>query len=246
MTPEALKKLQYQHMSENFKDTQSMNYESAEAHDFFRKIPYVRVKKLLDSCEVDLTGKHVLISSCGSGIDIHYLRKFYKARFFATDLVENAVATAKASFPDVEGQVEDGEKLSFQDGQFDYSFVAASLHHLPRPVLGLYELLRVSKKGVIVIEPNDSWLTRVATAMGLATEVEPSGNYVYRISKHDVARISKSLFSRYHVDRFFASHRIAKNAMEFTILKVLNFLANWICSSQGNYIVFIIHKNNPS
>jgi ubiquinone/menaquinone biosynthesis C-methylase UbiE len=50
------------------------------------------------------------------------------------------VAIAKASFPGIEGRVEDGEKLSFPDDSFDFSFIAVSLHHLPRPILGLYEL----------------------------------------------------------------------------------------------------------
>jgi hypothetical protein len=90
--------------------------------------------------------------------------------------------------------------------------------------------MRVSKEGVIVIEPNDSWPARIATALGLATELEESGNYVYRLSKHDVARIAKSLFVRFEVDRFFAIHRIAKSKVESFVLKMLNGLANWIFS----------------
>lgn len=48
--------------------------------------------------------------------------------------------------------------MSFADNSFDYAFIAAALHRLPRPLIGLCELIRVDKYGVI--EPNDSWLTR--------------------------------------------------------------------------------------
>jgi hypothetical protein len=65
---------------------------------------------------------------------------------------------------------------------------------------------------------------------------------VYRLSKHDVARIAKSLFVGFDVDRFFAVHRIAKTKGEFLLLKILNGLANWVIPSFGNTIVFFISK----
>jgi SAM-dependent methyltransferase len=242
MSVEHLKELQIEHANQSFKAVHPGSFEGGLYHDHFREIPFLRTQALLERAGVDLNGKRVLIASCGTGIDVYYLKKYFNCIFFVTDISENAVAIAKASFPGIEGQVEDGEKLSFSDDSFDYTFIAASLHHFPRPILGLYELMRVSKEGVIVIEPNDSWLTRIATALGLATEVEESGNYVYRLSKHDVARIAKSLFVRFEVDRFFAVHRIAKTKGEFFVLKILNGLANWIVPSFGNYIAFFISK----
>jgi ubiquinone/menaquinone biosynthesis C-methylase UbiE len=44
--------------------------------------------------------------------------------------------------------------LQFDDGSFDYVFTKESLHHLAMPYKGLYEMFRVSSKGVIIIEPN--------------------------------------------------------------------------------------------
>ena len=78
--------------------------------------------------------------------------------------------------------------MSFADNSFDYVFIAASLHHLPRPIVGLYELIRVAKYGVIVIELNDSWLTRLATRFKLATEIEETGNYVL---VHGILNVSR-------------------------------------------------------
>ena len=242
MNVDHLKELQIEHADRDFKLVRPGMFEGGLYHDYFREIPFLRARALLKRAGVDLTNKRVLIASCGTGIDVYYLKKYFDSVFVVADISEHAVAIAKASFPGIEGRVEDGEKLSFPDDSFDFSFIAASLHHLPRPILGLYELMRVSKEGVIVIEPNDSWPARVATALGLATEVEESGNFVYRLSKHDVARIAKSLFVRFEVDRFFAIHRIAKTKAEFFVLKMLNRLANWIVPSLGNYIVFVISK----
>jgi ubiquinone/menaquinone biosynthesis C-methylase UbiE len=218
-------------------------YVGNEFHDYFRRIPFEYLRRLIQREGVPLTDKLLHVASCGSGIDIFYLQKFLGHRIFVTDFSEEAVATTAQSFPGVQGQVQDLERLSFEDDHFDYSYVAASLHHLPRPILGLYELLRVSRYGVMVIEPNDSWLTRLATRLGLAQKIERSGNYVYRISKRDVEKLASSLFCNYSVVRCFAVHQIAKSRLEFVCLKIANGLFNLCCPALGNYIIFIIRKS---
>lgn len=239
---EQRKGLQWQHAQKVFQNVAKMSYEANLHHDFFRAIPFQRLRRMLDRMQLSLDDQTVLVASCGNGIDVHYLRKVYsRPRFHVSDLSENAVRTAMANF-EVDGSVQDNEKLDFADDSFDYCFVSQSLHHLPRPLIGLYELLRVSRKGVIAIEPNDALLTRVATKLGLATEVEPAGNYVYRISRHDVERMARSLFVSWEVDRCFAIHRVAKTGLEFRLLKLMNGLANVIAPAQGNTIVSLIQK----
>ena len=51
---------------------------------------------------------------------------------------------------------QNAENLSFKDESFDYVLIKEAFHHLPRPWVGLYEAFRVSRKGVILIEPNDT------------------------------------------------------------------------------------------
>jgi len=55
--------------------------------------------------------------------------------------------------------VENCEELSFQDESFDFVLCKESLHHFPRPFLALYEMIRVGKRAVIIIEPNDPQLS---------------------------------------------------------------------------------------
>ena len=51
--------------------------------------------------------------------------------------------------------VENAERLSFEDDVFDYAFCKEAYHHFPRPQIAVHEMLRVSKKGIVFIEPND-------------------------------------------------------------------------------------------
>ena len=50
---------------------------------------------------------------------------------------------------------QNAEDLNFQDESFDYVLIKEALHHMPRPWIALNEAFRVSRKGVILIEPND-------------------------------------------------------------------------------------------
>lgn len=234
-----------------FKEKQKTGFEGAhvqyeggnEHHDYFRRLPFLRLKKLLKKADIELNNAKLHVASCGCGIDIHYLSKICNPRIFASDYSKEAIERVRKTFPAVQAQVEDNEHLSFADNFFDWSFIAASLHHLPRPLLGLYELLRVSKQGVIVIEPNNSLLTRLAARIGVAQEYEASGNYVYRISKGDVHKIARSGYCDYFVDRCFAPHRVAKSHIEFVILKTLAGFCNTITAPLGNCIIFIIKKH---
>ena len=237
-----LKQRNVEYTNKELQGRSKFTYEGNIFHDYFRKIPFAKLKRLLDKNNINLTNKTILIASCGKGTDIHYLEKFCNPTIYVSDIAESAVGTAIASFENIQGSVGDTERLPFNGNTFDYSFIAASLHHLPRPILGLYELLRVAKEGVIVIEPNDSILTRMATSLGFAHEIEEVGNYVFRFSKRDVIKITRSLFYNCSVARCFAIHKVAKTKLGFLILKDLNSITNIVCPFWGNYIIFVIRK----
>lgn len=52
---------------------------------------------------------------------------------------------------------QNAENLNFESNSFDYVLIKETLHHLPRPWLAIYEAFRVCKKGVVIIEPNDTY-----------------------------------------------------------------------------------------
>ena len=47
------------------------------------------------------------------------------------------------------------ESISLANDSFDYVLCKEALHHMPRPMIAIYEMLRVAKKGVFFIEPQD-------------------------------------------------------------------------------------------
>ena len=93
-------------------------------------------------------------------------------------------------------------------------FMKETLHHLARPYLGLYEMLRVAREGVVLIEPHYNhlalhrigvkWLVRhlLRRLIGRyrvpdfhvmpAEEYEASGNFVFRLNPYELAQIARS------------------------------------------------------
>lgn len=57
----------------------------------------------------------------------------------------------------------DAEAIKLADKQVDFVLIKETLHHCRRPWLAIYESLRVAKKGVVIIEPNDryNWARRI-------------------------------------------------------------------------------------
>jgi SAM-dependent methyltransferase len=212
-------------------------------HDYFRRMPFASMQEILRERGIDLNGESVHVAGCGTGIDVFHLSHLYgDAKLFVTDISTQAVSSTLRAFPGFMGQAEDLERLSFADDTFDWSFIAAAIHHLPRPALGVYELLRVSRKGMIFIEPHDSWLVRLFVSLGLAQEYEEVGNYVFRWSRNDVRKLCRSLHCDCWCTTMFAHHRVAKTRLEFDVLRGLNFLANKLIPGYGNYIICCIEK----
>ena len=59
-----------------------------------------------------------------------------------------------------EGMIQDclevnAEHIPLPDASFDYVLCKEALHHMPRPMLAIYEMYRVCRHGVIFIEPQD-------------------------------------------------------------------------------------------
>ncbi|MEW5894403.1 MAG: class I SAM-dependent methyltransferase, partial [Candidatus Omnitrophota bacterium] len=125
-------------------------------------------------------------------------------KVIASDISDILLKEAKKAGYITDYRKENAESLSFQDLQFDYVFCKESYHHFPRPMLALYEMLRVSKKAVVLIEPNDDYIsTRVLHVLfrkiknliklflrkGVLNYWEESGNYGFSLSKREVEKV---------------------------------------------------------
>ncbi len=106
---------------------------------------------------------------------------------------------------------ENAESHSFDNDSFDFSFCKESFHHFPRPYIALYEMLRVSGKGVVLVEPNERkdhpiperiirWSKQLVKKMLGKPVVHPetwsfevSGNFIYSVSKNEMEKVALGL-----------------------------------------------------
>jgi ubiquinone/menaquinone biosynthesis C-methylase UbiE len=87
----------------------------------------------------------------------------------------------------------DSECLAFADASFDWVVVRDGLHHLARPLKGLYEIERVCREGFAIVEGQDSLLVRVLVKLGLGEDWDPAGGYTYRFSRRELYKVFASV-----------------------------------------------------
>lgn len=137
--------------------------------------------------------KTVLIVCAGNGYDANFWHQKW-AIVTATDLSEEACKKIQERNPSISVQGENAENLSFQDNTFDYVIVRAWLHHLPRPTIWIYEMLRVAKIWILFMEAQDSLIMRILRKLWLVLEIEPSWNYVYTFTRREIEKLCKTMF----------------------------------------------------
>ncbi len=172
-------------------------------------------------------------------------------------------------------KVENAEKLSFENNEFDFTFCKESYHHFPRPHIALYEMIRVSKKGVVLIEPNEiypltglqlflyrvkSFLKKIIGKPIHHTDYwrfEDSGNYVYAVSKREIEKIALGIqlptIALYYFNDYYEAGVEHEEATSNSVLfKKVKRKIKWadIKSKYGlqkySGIIAIIFKEKPS
>lgn len=193
----------------------------------------------------------------------------------ATDIDISLLQIAKEKGWIKEYRNENAEVLSFPDNTFDYSFSKESFHHFPRAYLALYEMLRVSKKAAILVEPNDwlpspvprrilQWLKNsIKLLLGISIphpdtgNFEPIGNYIFSISKREIQKIALGMGLPYIAykefnDVYFEGVEYEKATPSSLLLKKIKrkmFFMEFLYKiglSGKNHIIAIVFKEVPT
>jgi SAM-dependent methyltransferase len=148
------------------------------------------------------------------GLDSYRLKKMFSVDVFPTNISEDMLAQGKQKGIISDYGVENAENLSFANESFDIVFCKEAYHHFPRPMIALYEMLRVAKDMVILIEPNDACTLDAGVLLSPrslirkllkrksygrnyftkpASAFEPSGNFVYSLSKNELIKVAHGL-----------------------------------------------------
>lgn len=167
-------------------------------------------------------------------------------------------------------QYEDAENLSAGDESFDWCIVHAGLHHCASPHRAMTEMLRVARKGIIVIEARDSLLMRLAVRLGATRDYElepavlsngayggfrntPIPNYIYRWTEREVQKTVCSAVPHLKPDiRFHYGYRLPIQRLRMSqniaikwlaaVVDPMVWLVKAIAPRQGNEFGIIVRK----
>lgn len=159
--------------------------------------------------------KWVTIGDGRYGSDAYFLKKRGIGQVLPTDLSETLLKLGKEKGIIDDYRIENAEHLSFDDSTFDWAFCKEAYHHFPRPIIAVYEMLRVARKGIVLIEPNDgiiesrheanlyrgweifkrSLINAVKHSLGKSLfypfgGYEDAGNYIYTISRRELEKVA--------------------------------------------------------
>lgn len=99
-------------------------------------------------------------------------------------------------------QVQNAEGIDAKDNLYDFVLCKEAYHHFPRPHIAFYEMLRVSRRGVVLIEPIEGSqkildylkvLGKKITRKGENIPFEPSGNFIYKVNIREICKMMTAL-----------------------------------------------------
>jgi ubiquinone/menaquinone biosynthesis C-methylase UbiE len=145
----------------------------------------------------------------GYGFDANFL-KDNQLKVTATDIGDAFLGLSKENELIDDYSIENVERLTFKDNFFDYAFCKESYHHFPRAYMGVYEMLRVTRKAIIIIEPQDP-LTKMPLMLAIKNildrfaptllqkywknrySFEEVGNYVFKLSDREMEKLAMGM-----------------------------------------------------
>jgi ubiquinone/menaquinone biosynthesis C-methylase UbiE len=136
------------------------------------------------------------------GTDAHFLASL-GLNVTATSISSHTLEIALARGFINKFAVENVERLTLNDDEVDFVLCKEAFHHFPRPTIGLYEMLRVAKKAVVLIEPIEDAsrafdqlkriVKRALRKGDTFDQFEPAGNFIYRVNIREVAKMLTAL-----------------------------------------------------
>jgi ubiquinone/menaquinone biosynthesis C-methylase UbiE len=170
-------------------------FEIARPRDCGELYHYLIERKFQAGCEVlelDLAGRTLLEICAGSGLmseKFSHAGAIVTATDFSTSAVLRAHERARRHAFRASFAVADAEQMPFDDRSFDIVAVHDGLHHLQNPEGAIREMGRIARQAVLIMDPANAALTRVAVKLGIAEDIEEAGNHVKRLEPRSVAQI---------------------------------------------------------
>jgi SAM-dependent methyltransferase len=157
---------------------------------FYEALIDRKLRSALSLLDFDVRGLSLLEVCCGSGMISEALSS-RGARVTAFDFSSAAIRRARERQRRYGFQarwlVADAQTPPFAERSFDVVAVHDGLHHLQNPYQSIEAMARIARMAVMVLEPAEAALTRLAVRLGIAEDVEDAGNEVRRLVPDRVA-----------------------------------------------------------
>ena len=200
----------------HFNSEKLSSWKNKTTVDFWRhERMYSNISPLIDSYP---DASWLTIGDGRYGTDANFILSQGCKDVLATDISDTYLRIALAEGFITNYKTENAESLSFDNSSFDFVLCKEAYHHFPRPMVALYEMIRVAKKGVILMEPQDpnllvpsrlqlnsllKWTGQtiknaLKTRMGKEIyysygNYEEVGNYIYTISEREIEKVALGL-----------------------------------------------------
>lgn len=199
------------------------------------------------------------------GSDAHFLRR-NGAQVLASSLTDHSLAiAAQRGFID-RFQSINAEAIALPDASHDFVLCKESFHHFPRPLIALYEMLRVARIGVALIEPQETSPRLLGCMKNAAktiirrrrvTHYEPSGNFIFRVNPREIVKIMTALNYRMlamkKLNDFYcrpiADERYSVWSLSGSVTRLAIGLQDVLCSLRlldHGLATIVMFKNSPT
>ena len=163
--------------------------------------------------DVPVSGSVLVIGGMQEDADVLY-------RFGFTDVTLSNIEGAPSD-PASPGSLPilaiDAECISLPDGSYDMVFVHEAIHHCRSPQRALCEMLRVARRHVVMMEPNESTFMRLLCALRFSFPYEIFAvvdndyncggvrnsevpNFIFRWNRHEVYKTACSFLAEYKLE----------------------------------------------
>ncbi len=172
-----------------------------------------------------------------------------------SDISGMAVKAAVERDSRLKGLVLDAQRVDLADGQFGVVLVQDGLHHLPSPIQGFTEMLRLATVGAVFLEPHDSLVGSL-----IGTKWERNGdaiNYVFRWSHKLVESVASSYlgpdafrnasFSFWHHNPVYAriGRLLGGGAFAFKAIRSIKAALDFCAAPAGNQFCGLVLRSQP-
>lgn len=181
----------------------------------------------------------VLVVCGGVGGEGTFLKKAGFAHVTVADYSDGLIRYMGIRDQQLVGVVADTERLPFAAGSFDLVLVQDGIHHLKIPPLGVAEMLRVTRRAIIVIEPHEGLVARL-----IGTKVERDAetgalNFVFRWNRW----LFRQVVSSYWVDETFELRALRFWDHSTAMLKLFRWLPGDAARLRAIQVSYWILKN---